>query len=127
MLLNELSVLVEKRRNPKMNPRYSPEDQLQQLSQKLGGAIDNVFVTFTQVDKLGTNPQSGYYTPMGIYAYPLQYVLDQNMDVPYAGEAKYIQVFKVQELTNVWTVSDESQFEEMKRKLKITEPKMLQH
>lgn len=32
----------------------------------------NVFMSFTQIDKLGINPQSQYDTPIGIYTYPVK-------------------------------------------------------
>ena len=53
----------------------------------------NLVVTFTQIDKIGINPQSLYkLTPVGIYFYPLDYVIEKKMNVPYAGNLPYINV-----------------------------------
>lgn len=32
---------------------------------------DNTFITFSTLNKVGINPRSTYYTPLGIYTYPL--------------------------------------------------------
>ena len=52
----------------------------------------NIVVTFTTVDKIGINPQSLYKTPIGIYFYPLDYVIENKMNVPFAGDAPFINV-----------------------------------
>jgi hypothetical protein len=56
----------------------------------------NVFVHFTNIEKLGVNPQSGYKTPSGIYAYPLDYVLsfDRLHRLPFAWDYKNVFVFE---------------------------------
>lgn len=46
---------------------------------------DGLFVTFVSVDKVGLNPKSPYDTPIGVYTYPLDYVLNEE-DVPFRGE-----------------------------------------
>jgi hypothetical protein len=53
---------------------------------------ENIFVTFTAIDKVGINPKSGYDTPLGIYFYPLDYVVKNEMNVPFAGDKPYINV-----------------------------------
>ena len=53
---------------------------------------ENLAVTFTQIDKVGLNPQSRYDTPLGIYLYPLDYVIEKQMNVPYAGNEPYLNV-----------------------------------
>ena len=40
----------------------------------------NLFVSFTTVDKLGINPQSHYDTPLGIYSYPAEFIVDNIGD-----------------------------------------------
>lgn len=57
----------------------------------------NLVVTYTSVDKVGINPRSQWDTPIGIYFYPLYYVVKENMQVPFASELQYINVC---ELTN---------------------------
>lgn len=52
----------------------------------------NLTVTFTSVNKVGINPRSDFSTPLGIYMYPLDYVIQNKMQVPFAGNAQYINV-----------------------------------
>jgi hypothetical protein len=44
--------------------------------------------------KIGINPRSDWDTPIGIYAYPIDYALDKNLNVPFAGNKPYIYVFR---------------------------------
>jgi hypothetical protein len=85
----KLIELVEARRNPEQNQKASVLDRLKWIYAQHGDA----YVTFTKVDKLGINPRSDYNTPLGIYAYPIKYVIDEEGDVPFAGNNPYIQVF----------------------------------
>lgn len=57
----------------------------------------NMFVTFTDIEKLGINPQSEHKsTPSGIYAYPLKdaYAMMEKKLVSFAGDRKYICLFE---------------------------------
>jgi hypothetical protein len=51
---------------------------------------ENLFITFTAIDKVGINPKSQYDTPLGIYFYPLDYVVKNEMNVEFAGNQPYI-------------------------------------
>lgn len=55
-----------------------------------------VFVSFSDVPKLGINPKTGYNTPAGIYSYPLKQMWPsiQANTIPYAGERKYVLVLQ---------------------------------
>lgn len=55
-----------------------------------------VFVSFSDVPKLGINPKTGYDTPAGIYSYPLKQMWPsiQANTIPYAGERKYVLVLQ---------------------------------
>jgi hypothetical protein len=53
---------------------------------------ENLVVTFTMIDKVGINPKSKYDTPLGIYFYPIDYVIHKEMDVPFAGDQPYLNV-----------------------------------
>jgi len=53
---------------------------------------ENLVVTFTAIDKVGINPKSKYDTPLGIYFYPLDYVIEKKMNVPFAGNQPYLNV-----------------------------------
>ena len=44
---------------------------------------ENLAVTFTEIDKVGINPQTKHKTPLGIYLYPLNYVIERKMNVPF--------------------------------------------
>jgi hypothetical protein len=53
---------------------------------------ENLVVTFTMIDKVGINPKSEYDTPLGIYFYPIDYVIEKRMNVPFAKEQPYLNV-----------------------------------
>jgi hypothetical protein len=102
----------EARRNPEQNPKVSVnqaiQNQLDNTGDKVGGnqtypesGIKNLFVSFTEIEKLGINPGSTYKTPLGIYAYPAEYVLEQSTggktmksSVPFAGDQPWVNIFK---------------------------------
>jgi hypothetical protein len=49
----------------------------------------------TKGAKLGINPKSSWdNTPLGIYSYPVEYVLEHNGKVPFSGDEPYLQVFQ---------------------------------
>jgi hypothetical protein len=113
--------LLEARRNPHLNPRVDPIDTFSMYANK-----PNMFVTFTQLPKVGINPQSNYNTPIGVYSYPLKYVLERAYQkgtlfgaAPFASDAKYVHLFQ-QTSRNILDVSQygKSQFEVDIRKLK---------
>ena len=97
---------TEARKNPERNPKafvndevYRELDKVIKSNDKVAGYNDNLFVSFTNVDKLGINPTSKYNTPIGIYAYPAAYVQSKvgtrNMNhLPFAGESEYATIFK---------------------------------
>lgn len=85
----KLETLCEKRRNanhPAQKKQYGAEIFSKYWKSK---EVDNLFVSFTSVDKLGVNPMSRYNTPIGIYTYPLDYVMDMGKpsNVPFAGDS----------------------------------------
>lgn len=57
---------------------------------------DDVFVSFSDIPKLGINPQTGYNTPAGIYSYPLREMWPaiKANTIPYAGERQYALVLQ---------------------------------
>lgn len=70
----------------------------------------SVFITFTDIDKVGINPQSKYNTPIGIYCYPLvefayrhlpdfpnkeMYSNSVGEYAPFAGHSKYVSFLKL--------------------------------
>lgn len=113
----KLLELFEARKNPEQNPKVSVNRQIYDALRTARGdtiaGIENLFVSFTAVDKLGINPQSEYKTPLGIYAYPARYVMKEagssrSMDasLPFAGEHPYANIFNaVGNIVNVATMS----------------------
>lgn len=89
--------IAEARKNPEQNPKVSIN---QEIDQYAGSDPKNAFISFTKVDKLGINPQSGYDTPLGIYAYPVDYVQKETEDgqwmrvLPFAGRSEYATLFR---------------------------------
>lgn len=61
---------------------------------------DEYFISYTDVEKIGINPQSKYNTPIGIYTYPLKLTYDKYKlysnatNVPFAGDKPNIWVLK---------------------------------
>lgn len=100
--------IVEARRNPEIN-----------TINKTNGGIDRLmdwttkgegyFVSFTKLEKVGLNPKSMYFTPLGIYAYPLwdaEFATQvKNNEVPFAGGLKYANVIQA-DMTNIVCVQD---------------------
>lgn len=97
--------MQEARKNPEMNPKISAYQHLKLRYEKVTGNITtkvkNLFVSFTTIEKLGINPKSEYDTPLGIYAYPAQYVMkeihhsheDMTM-LPFAGDSPFVNIFE---------------------------------
>jgi hypothetical protein len=64
---------------------------------------EDVFGSLTSIPKLGINPGSSYKTPIGIYSYPVDYLIGVydislgGFDVPYPPKERqaYVQVFSV--------------------------------
>lgn len=85
---------------------------------------ENIYISFTQLPKIGINPHSDFQsTPLGIYAYPLKeivetsklryredyYDLNISNDVPYAGEAPFI--FVIRSTEEIMDVADYTKFD----------------
>lgn len=99
-------ILNEVRSNARLNPRVSINSIIRReydKAEQLSIGIKNSFVSFTRIEKLGINPKSKYNTPIGIYCYPSEYVLEQTghdderpmSDLPFAGSSPYGNVFNV--------------------------------
>ncbi len=71
--------LVESRSHPDLNLRESPLDQLERLRAVHG---EDLFITFTQgfgknrLPKIGIKPRTKFETPMGVYCYYVDAVID---------------------------------------------------
>lgn len=124
MKINEL------RRSSPMSPRMNGVSQfMEYISNITAKQMRRTFVSFTSIDKLGINPGSTYSTPVGIYAYPADYVrrmvnrycgingIQDYKDVPgfekvvpFAGDAAFFNVFEV--TGNVIDLADDTSCEE---------------
>lgn len=115
----------EARRNPDQNPKVAATEYLRQLFKKEypeDATADSVareshddlyFVSMTEIDKLGINPKSRYSTPLGIYTYPLSYVIrafenDSELigrsslrSLPFAGAKPFANVVKTDYNKNI--------------------------
>lgn len=86
--------LIEARRNSEheYQRKLYGQDIFNKYKNLPQSELKNLFVSFTDVNKIGINPRSAYNTPIGIYTYPLDYVLshESNSDLPFAGVRKHI-------------------------------------
>ena len=120
--------IFEVRKNPELNPKVSVNqyiDQAMTTAGKLPGTdITNLFVSFTQLPKLGINPRSKYNTPLGIYSYPADYVVASThgrysmATLPFAGKQPYANIFQgrgnIVDLKNM-TLQDEYRYNDKLR------------
>lgn len=86
--------------------RYLEEDlsSLERYEQDSTNWEPEYFITFTQINKVGINPQTEYNTPVGIYAYALdRRVINQieSGTVPFASNANFISILKKREGANI--------------------------
>ena len=62
----------------------------------------NIFGSFTSLPKLGINPQTTYQTPVGVYSYPVDFILanvrGDVFSVPFAESQPYLHIFSVANL-----------------------------
>jgi len=100
--------IKELRRNPEQNVRVSGWDQFVQIynQHKQQGNPSNLYISLTELEKLGINPLSEHETPNGVYAYPADYVIKTKSfeDLPYAGDQKWVNVFTVTPEANILKV-----------------------
>jgi hypothetical protein len=96
MKLSEILPLLETRANPLQNPKVSAYDALLPYKDN-----PNVFIHFSDYNKLGLNPLSEFATPLGIYGYPLKdiwkrYDIDDAKSfkyLPFASDRQFIIVY----------------------------------
>jgi len=58
---------------------------------------DDIYISFTEIDKLGINPNTRYNTPAGIYTYPVKAAWKpyfSEWEIPFQGEVEYVQVLR---------------------------------
>jgi hypothetical protein len=94
---------TEARRNPELNPKRSGREEAVEFLRSVMGRSGAWGVSFTQVNKLGINPATGFNsgafnagTPAGVYFYPASYfvrTVEAKESFPFADHANFIQVF----------------------------------
>ena len=106
-------IITEARRNPAVNKTPSPIEQLRNYydnASMLSIEVANLFISLTSLEKLGINPKSFYDTPLGIFAYSVDYTLliaTKNLtELPHFGDKPYINVFKATKPVRVLILND---------------------
>lgn len=68
---------------------------------------DDIFISYSDVPKLGIYPRTSWFTPAGIYCYPLKemFVAIQKNKVPFAGSRKYVIVIQQKPGKNILELS----------------------
>jgi hypothetical protein len=96
----------EARRNPEQNRKISAYEAISKYKDD-----DDVYISFVadvgtmsksaEGFKIGINPKSNFNTPNGIYSYPVRAAWrsyadhrERTLDVPFAGEQPFIQIFR---------------------------------
>lgn len=89
--------LTALRSHPDLNPKITTNEDLfkyYQLDAKEN--FPTYYISFTELDKIGVNPNFNYRNPIGVYCYPLRYVYkNKRLNVRFAGKRPYIQVLKL--------------------------------
>ena len=107
--------LFEKRSNPEMNPKQSLVDFLEPYKNR-----DDIYVHFTDIKKVGVNPKSQFFTPSGVYSYPLDIAwskYDKLTKVPFAGNKKFVYILKQTKPVFEFSDYSSSKWEKDKSKL----------
>ena len=89
--------ISEARSNPDRNEKVSAYAALLPYSDD-----EDIYISLTDIDKIGINPLSKFNTPLGIYTYPLKdawtmYNIDLKrslIDIPYAANRPYIWIVR---------------------------------
>jgi hypothetical protein len=97
MLTFKQFILLEARKNPQKNKKITAYEYLKPYSKN-----DDIYITFTELKKVGINPKSDFNTPNGVYTYPLketweEYNVEQNKSLkhyPFASNRPYITILK---------------------------------
>lgn len=73
-------------------------------------ARGNMFIQYSDINKLGINPRTEYNTPLGIYAYPASLFSYNELisgRVPFAGKRAFIIGFKARNLSKVLVIAQD--------------------
>lgn len=114
----KISNLLNEARRNSAHPAQQKGDIFAKYREMDPEEVEYFYISFTDVHKIGINPQSQYSTPIGVYTYPMAYVLKQKSlaHLPFAGERKNIWV--VESNTKVLNLKDYDDLENDSRKAK---------
>lgn len=86
-----LNGILEARRNPEKNPKISIVQALEPYKND-----PDIYISFTEVDKIGINPKSSFNTPNGIYTYPLKEIWKhvENDTIPFGDDRRFCWIIK---------------------------------
>ena len=135
--------LNEARKNPHLNPKVSINqrifDHWKNTKSIPSSTVKNSFVSFTEIEKLGINPKSKYDTPLGIYSYSSDFIIEtigkskSMKNLPFAGESPFANIFTVNtskfNIIDLQTISSSEQHIKsmkkfVKNELKMTDQEM---
>ncbi len=112
--------LSKSRSNPIKNKRTTTLYELGKYKDD-----EDIFISFTELQKLGINPSTKYSTPIGIYSYPLkevweQYIQDGGISaVPFAADKPYISIFKPKNKDRILNLDSFNIGEELSKMIKM--------
>lgn len=99
--------------DPKTGKPWRIQDKIRQLRtirdrlESKGKKSEDLWVQFSEIAKLGVNPKAKYGgTPLGVYAYPLNYVIDTEGKVPFFGQRRFMLIFEAKKDESILKVDD---------------------
>ena len=96
-------ILEMARRNKNINSSVPASKELEKYKYN-----SNIYISYTNIDKIGINPRSEYNTPLGIYCYPIREMYNNVVEdnVPFASNRPYIWVLEQKYMPNMVFLDD---------------------
>jgi hypothetical protein len=115
MKLLDVLPLFEARKNPTLNQRIPSYQELKNLVDSSDDP-DNLYISFTDIEKIGLNPLSEFDTPLGIYCYHIKSAFEfykvhstkSLLSLPYASDKPNIQIIKWNGTGKVFNIDEYS-------------------
>lgn len=115
-IFKDFDYLLSERRNPELNKKISLYEQLIEYNNQ-----KNIFIRFYGINKLGLNFKSQWslISPIGIYSYPINYVLDVLKNIggeklPFAFDKRYVFVLEKNDDPNYIFIEDTKEYNNLK-------------
>lgn len=83
--------------------------------------VEKYYISFVSIDKIGINPQTPYDTPIGVYTYPLKFVLEEE-HVPFRGDSNSNKI-KILKRVSEKGLTPDSTEEDVKKCIKFLKDK----